>query len=311
MKIVFMGTPDFAVPSLKMLLDKGYDVPLVITQPDKPRGRGKKISFTPIKEYAIKKNINVIQPERIKKNTELIEKLNDINPDLIVVTAYGKILPEEMLKLPKYGCINVHASLLPKYRGAAPINWVLINGENETGISTIIMEKGLDTGDILMQCSIPISDDDNAITLHDKLSELGGKVLIKTINKLLDNTINPQKQNDENATYAPIIEKSLGLIDWRMSAKDIRNRVRGLIPWPGTYTFYEEDLIKIWDAIAIDNVDDAEPGEVLESKNDLIIKCGSGALKVLEIQSGGTRKMRIEDYLRGHNIIKGVVLKEK
>ncbi|SNX55597.1 methionyl-tRNA formyltransferase [Thermoanaerobacterium sp. RBIITD] len=308
MNIVFMGTPDFAVPSLKKLIDVGYNVSAVVTQPDKPKGRGKKLLFPPVKEYALENNIEVLQPQKIKKNQEIFDKIKTLNPDFIIVVAYGKILPEEILNIPKHGCINVHASLLPKYRGAAPINWAIINGEKETGITTMYMEKGLDTGDILMQRAIPILYDDNAETVHDKLAQLGGEVLIETLERLKNGTLEPTKQNDNYATYAPILEKSMGQIDWSKNADDIRNLIRGLRPWPGTYTYYNGNILKIWSAVVVGDQSDAKPGTILESGKNLVVKCGLNALKILEIQSEGTRKMSIGEYLRGHNIKKGEML---
>lgn len=303
-----MGTPDFAVPSLKKLIDVGYNVSAVVTQPDKPKGRGKKLLFPPVKEYALENNIEVLQPQKIKKNQEIFDKIKTLNPDFIIVVAYGKILPEEILNIPKHGCINVHASLLPKYRGAAPINWAIINGEKETGITTMYMEKGLDTGDILMQRAIPILYDDNAETVHDKLAQLGGEVLIETLERLKNGTLEPTKQNDNYATYAPILEKSMGQIDWSKNADDIRNLIRGLRPWPGTYTYYNGNILKIWSAVVVGDQSDAKPGTILESGKNLVVKCGLNALKILEIQSEGTRKMSIGEYLRGHNIKEGEML---
>lgn len=305
MNIVFMGTPEFAVPSLKKLVEFGHNVMLAITQPDKPKGRGKKLSFPPVKEFAIKHGIEVYQPLKLKNNEEVFEKIRRLNPELIVVAAYGKILPEEILKIPKFGCINVHASLLPKYRGAAPINWAVINGEKETGITIMYMEKGLDTGDILLQKSIPILEEDNAETIHDKLAILGGDVLIDAINMMCNGTLMSVKQDDSKATYAPMLEKSMGLINWEKDAIEIRNLIRGLRPWPGAYTYYNGSMLKIWSADVYHCFGDEKPGTIIESDDTLIIKCGKEALKVIEIQGEGTRKMNVEDYLRGHLIKKG------
>ncbi|KAA5806084.1 methionyl-tRNA formyltransferase [Thermoanaerobacterium thermosaccharolyticum] len=305
MNIVFMGTPEFAVPSLEKLIESGHNVMLVITQPDKPKGRGKKISYSPVKECAIKNNIEVFQPPKLKNNKEIFDKLSQLNPDLIVVAAYGKILPEEILQIPRYGCINVHASLLPKYRGAAPINWAIINGEKETGITIMYMEKGLDTGDILLQMSIPILEEDNSETIHDKLAVLGGNALIDAINKMVDGTLMPVKQDDSKATYAPILEKSMGLIDWQKDAVEIKNLVRGLRPWPVAYTYYKGNMLKIWAAEVYSYEGKEKPGTVIYAGNTLVVKCGKDALKILEIQSEGTRRMTVEEYLRGHIIGKG------
>ncbi|WKV09203.1 methionyl-tRNA formyltransferase [Thermoanaerobacterium sp. CMT5567-10] len=305
MNIVFMGTPEFAVPSLEKLIEFGHNVMLVITQPDKPRGRGKKISYSPVKECAIKNNIDVFQPPKLKNNKEVFDKLRKLNPDLIVVAAYGKILPEEILQIPRYGCINVHASLLPKYRGAAPINWAVINGEKETGITIMYMEKGLDTGDILLQKSIPILEEDNSETVHDKLAVLGGNALIEAINKMVDGALKPVKQDDSKATYAPILEKSIGLIDWQKSAVEIKNLVRGLRPWPVAYTYYKGNMLKIWAAEVYSYEGKEKPGTIITTGSALIVKCGKDALKILEIQSEGKRRMTVEEFLRGHTIEKG------
>lgn len=305
LNIVFMGTPEFAVPSLEKLIESGHNVMLVITQPDKPKGRGKKISYSPVKECAIKNNIEVFQPPKLKNNKEIFDKLSQLNPDLIVVAAYGKILPEEILQIPRYGCINVHASLLPKYRGAAPINWAIINGEKETGITIMYMEKGLDTGDILLQMSIPILEEDNSETIHDKLAVLGGNALIDAINKMEDGALMPVKQDDSKATYAPILEKSIGLINWQKDAVEIKNLVRGLRPWPVAYTYYKGNMLKIWAAEVYSYEGKEKPGTVIYAGNTLVVKCGKDALKILEIQSEGTRRMTVEEYLRGHIIGKG------
>lgn len=304
-----MGTPEFAVPPLKKLFDEGYYIEAVVTQPDKPKGRGMKIAFSPVKEFALKKGIEILQPDRIKGNEEFINKLKEISPDVIIVVAYGKILPETILNLPPLGCINVHASLLPKYRGAAPINWAIINGEKETGITTMLMNKGLDEGDILIKKAIPILEDDDAKTIHDKLSLLGGEVLSDTLKKLVEGTLRPVKQDDNESSYAPIIDKTMGYIDWSKNANVIRNLIRGLSPWPGCYTFYKNKMLKIWKTDIISHVDNnISPGTVICSDNELIVKCGEHALSIIEIQGEGTRRMGIKEYLRGHNIQKGAVL---
>ncbi|ERM92386.1 methionyl-tRNA formyltransferase [Caldanaerobacter subterraneus subsp. yonseiensis KB-1] len=309
MRIVFMGTPEFAVPSLKRLFEEGYDVLAVVTQPDKQRGRGMKVSFSPVKELALQKGVKVLQPESVKNNPEFLQELKELNPEVIVVAAYGKILPEEILTLPEYGCINVHASLLPKYRGAAPINWAIINGEKETGITTMLMDKGLDTGEMLLKRSIAIEEDDDAQTLHDKLANLGAEVLSETLKKLKEGKLIPEKQKDEEATYAPIITKEMGHIDWKSPACRIRNLIRGLKPWPGCYTFYDGKMLKIWKAEVVEHFGNEPPGSVLKSKDELIVKCGENALRILEIQQEGSRKMGIREYLIGHNIPEGTILK--
>ncbi|MGB9678961.1 MAG: methionyl-tRNA formyltransferase [Thermoanaerobacteraceae bacterium] len=308
MKIVFMGTPQFAVPSLKKLYEENYEIQAVVTQPDKKKGRGMQKNFSPIKQYALNIGANILQPEKIKGNLDFIKELKALNTDFIVVVAYGKILPEEVLSIPKYGCINVHASLLPKYRGAAPINWAIINGEKETGITTMFMDKGLDTGDMLLKKSIKIMENDDAITIHDKLADLGGNVLIDTIEGLKKGLILPIKQNEDEATYAPIISKKMGHIDWSKDCNYIRNLVRGMVPWPGTYTFYNGKMLKIWKTEFVSYDGYEEEGTVLSNNNKLLVKCLNGALNILEVQGEGTKRMNISDYLRGHNIIEGTVL---
>ncbi|ABY93041.1 methionyl-tRNA formyltransferase [Thermoanaerobacter sp. X514] len=309
LKIVFMGTPEFAVPSLQKLFEEGYDVAAVVTQPDKQKGRGMKFSFSPVKEVALQKGVEILQPEKIKNNPEFLNRLEEINPDAIVVVAYGKILPEEILTLPKYGCINVHASLLPKYRGAAPINWAIINGEKETGITTMLMDKGLDTGDMLIKKSIPILEEDDAETLHDKLSRLGAEVLIETLKGLEKGSLTPVKQREEEASYSPILTKEMGHIDWNKTAEEIRNLIRGMKPWPGCYTFYGDKMLKIWKGEIVEYNGNEENGTVLKSKGDLIVKCDKDALKIVEIQQEGSKKMGIREYLIGHNIPEGTIFR--
>ncbi len=304
-----MGTPEFAVPSLQKLFEEGYDVEAVVTQPDKQKGRGMKLGFSPVKEVALKEGVEILQPEKIKNNQDFINRLKEISPDVIVVVAYGKILPEEILKLPKYGCINVHASLLPKYRGAAPINWAIINGEKETGITTMLMDKGLDTGDILLKKSIPILEEDDAETLHDKLSLLGAEVLIETLRRLKEGTLIPVKQDESQASYAPMLDKKMGHIDWNKSAEEIQNFIRGMKPWPGCYTFYGDTMLKIWKVQIVAYDGKEQSGTVLKSKEELIVKCGRDALKIAEIQQQGSKRMGIREYLIGHNIPEGTIFK--
>ncbi|MGI9554209.1 MAG: methionyl-tRNA formyltransferase [Thermodesulfobacteriota bacterium] len=306
MKIIFMGTPEFAVPSLRELVDSRHDVASVICQPDRPKGRGRKLASPPIKVLAAENSIPVLQPEKIKTD-EFYEQLKDLNPDLICVTAYGKILPSNILMLPKYGCINVHASLLPKYRGAAPINWAIINGEKKTGITTMLMDEGMDTGDILLTEESEIAEVDTSIELGNKLSEIGAKLLIKTIDRLEANELTPLKQNDNEATYAPIIKKEVGKIDWNKNADEIRDLIRGTQPWPGAFTTYNDKNLKIYKATLDPQEGDA--GKIIFSdKETLLIGTGRNSLNVLELQIEGGKRLSIEQFQMGNKLEEGIKL---
>jgi len=298
-KIVFMGTPEFAVPSLKALKEAGFE--LVITQPDKPAGRGKKLTPPPVKVEAERLGIKVYQPERIKDNEELRRILEEIKPELIVVAAYGKLLPEWLLNIPKKGAINVHASLLPKYRGASPIQAALLNGEEETGITIMKVSPELDAGDILSQESLKIDREDNAQTLHDKLSALGAKLLVETIPKYLRGEIEPKPQEHEKATYAPQIRKEMGKIDWQLPAERIFNMVRAFYPWPTAYTTFRGKLLKITKAEPIQESADGSFGEIVKVERDgFLVKTGDGLLKVKRVKPQGKREMEAEDFIRGY-----------
>jgi len=306
MNIIFMGTPDFAVPSLKALIDSKYNVVGVVCQPDKPSGRGRKLTSPPVKILAEAESIPLLQPEKIRTD-EFFDEIKFHNPDLICVTAYGKIIPPNILELPKYGCINVHASLLPQYRGAAPINWVIINGEKTTGITTMLMDEGMDTGDILLKEEIEIGEDDTSIELSEKLSAIGALLLIETIEKGQNDEIRPLKQNDSEATYAPIIKKEVGKIDWNKSADAIRNLVRGTQPWPGAFTSYNGKNLKIF-RTSINNLN-GDPGKVLASDGGkLVIGTGQNSLDISELQIEGGKKLKITDFLRGNNLETGTTL---
>ena len=244
MKIVFMGTPEFAVPALEALIEK-FDVEAVFTQPDKPKGRGKKLAMSQVKEVAVKHDIKVFQPEKLKKDRETIEELKNIAPDFIIVVAYGQIFSKEILEIPKYGCINLHASLLPKYRGAAPINWAIINGEKVSGNTTMFMDEGLDTGDMLLKSEAQITDSMTAGELHDKLMEQGGELLVNTIKGIMDGKIKRIKQEDDKSCYSPMLSKETGKIDWTKGGKKINNLIRGLNPWPLASTHYNGEVKKI------------------------------------------------------------------
>lgn len=317
MNIVFMGTPDFAVESLSKIYDSGHNVLAVVSQPDKTSGRGMKLTMPAVKEYAISKNIKVLQPEKVKGNEEFISELKKLNPDVIVVVAYGKLLPKEILEMPKYGCINVHGSLLPAYRGSAPIQWAIINGETTTGITTMYMNEGMDTGDMILKREIEISHEDTYGTLYDKLKKLGGKAIVETLEKIADGIIPREKQSD-NCSYAPMIEKSLGNIDWDKSAASIRNLIRGLNPMPGAYTKLDDSIMKIWKAEVLNlqsfsekygELNFAIPGTVLiaNSKDGLFVSTGEGVLKIEELQMTNSKRMLAVDYLRGHEIKEGSI----
>ncbi len=304
MNVVFMGTPDFAVESLSKIYENGHDIKAVISQPDRKSGRGMNLIKTPVKEYAESKNIPVFQPEKIRKDPELIEKIRQMKPDVIVVVAFGQILPQEVLDIPRYGSINVHGSLLPKYRGAAPIQWSIINGDEVTGITTMQMDAGMDTGDILKKYEIGIDPDDTYGTLYEKLKILGGKAIVDTLDRLVDGTIQRKKQ-PEDFSMAPMIEKEMGKIDWNKTSKEIRNLIRGFNPMPGAYTNIGDTKMKILRAeYTYEIYDDKLPGEIVkgDSKAGLLVKTGDGVLELTEIQMPNLKKMEAKEYLRGHNL---------
>lgn len=302
MKIVFMGTPDFSVNALENIVKAGHDVVGVITQPDKPKGRGGKMQYTPVKEKALELGLDVYQPQRVKE-TEFIEKLKEMNPDAIVVIAFGQILPKAILDMPKYGCINVHASLLPKYRGAAPIQWSVIDGEKETGVTTMYMNEGLDTGDIIDKVVVPIDKKETGGSLFDKLAIEGGKLILKTLIELENGTAVRTPQDDSKSNYAGMINKQLGKIDFNKSANEIERLIRGLNPWPSAYTKMEGKTLKIWDADVDDSENDSAPGTITEVGKDFIrVATGKGSLKILELQLEGKKRMKTRDFLNGAKI---------
>jgi len=309
MKIVFMGTPEFAVPSLKAMV-KNFNVEGVFTQPDRPKGRGKKLAMSPVKEVALENNIEVYQPVSLRKQPEFIEKLKNIKPDFIIVVAYGQILPKEVLEIPKYACINLHASLLPKYRGAAPLNWAIINGEKKSGNTTMLMDVGLDTGDMLMTQEVDINDSMTAGELHDILMIQGGDLLVDTINKMVSGEITPIKQDDSKTCYASMLDKKMACIDWNKSASEIHNLIRGLNPWPVAYTHYEDKVMKIYKSHVLNENSKNEPGTVINVSNEGIkVACGEGILVVEEIQFPGKKPLKVEQYIRGNSIEIESVLK--
>lgn len=308
MNIVFMGTPDFAVPCLNELIENNHNVIGVVTQPDKPKGRSGELSCPPVKEFAQRCNIDVFQPQKIRES-EFVEKLKDINPDLIVVVAFGQILPESILNIPKYGCINVHGSLLPKYRGAAPIQWSIINGDEVTGVTTMYMDKGMDTGDIIQKREIEIGQDETADILFNRLSKLGSELLIETINKIQDGTITREKQDESQATKVGMLTKEIGNINWSKSALEIKNLIRGTYPWPGSYTYYKGIKVKLF-SIKIDtNEYNKSPGTIVDvTKDSIVVQCGKGSAIIKEIQFESSRRMSVKDYLVGHAIDKNEIL---
>ena len=283
MKIVFMGTPDFAVPSLEALIEK-FGVEAVFTQPDRPRGRGKKMVFSPVKEVAVKHDIKVFQPEKLKDDREAVEYLKELKPDFIIVVAFGQILTKEVLDIPKYGCINLHASLLPMYRGAAPLNWVIINGEKKSGNTTMLMDVGLDTGDMLLKDEVEITDNMTSGELHDILMNRGGELLIKTIEGLADGSIKGEKQEGETC-YAKMLSKETGKINWNNSAESIHNLIRGLNPRPIAHTTYKDENMKIYESEVLAESSNKEAGTIIEvSKKGMKVSCGKGILLVKKIQ---------------------------
>lgn len=312
MNIVFMGTPDFAVPCLNALIESGENVQAVFTQPDKPKGRGYKLTPPPVKEVALTHNIPVYQPLSLKNGEgaeNTLKVLTELSPDLIIVVAYGKILPKAILDLPKY-CINVHASLLPKYRGAGPIQWSVLNGEKVTGVTTMLMAEGLDTGDMLLSESVEIGENETASELHDRLSELGAKVLIDTIKSVKNNTLTPIKQDDSLSNYAPMLTKELCPIDFSKSAQEIHNQIRGLSTFPCATAILNDKRIKIYKSELVnENYADKSCGTVVNVKNFTVV-CGDGkCVKFTEVQAEGGKRMSTADYLRGKAIEEGTILK--
>lgn len=307
MKIVFMGTPDFAVPSLEALIEK-FGVEAVFTQPDRARGRGKKMVFSPVKEVAVKHDIKVFQPEKLKDDREAVEYLKELKPDFIIVVAFGQILTKEVLDIPKYGCINLHASLLPMYRGAAPLNWVIINGEKKSGNTTMLMDVGLDTGDMLLKDEVEITDNMTSGELHDILMNRGGELLIKTIEGLADGSIKGEKQEGETC-YAKMLSKETGKINWNNSAESIHNLIRGLNPRPIAHTTYKDENMKIYESEVLAESSNKEAGTIIEvSKKGMKVSCGKGILLVKKIQFPNGKPLTIEQYINGKDIEVGCKL---
>ena len=308
MKIVFMGTPDFAVPSLKALAEAGYEICGVFTQPDKPKNRGMKLQQSPVKQYALEAGLSVYQPAKMRDG-EALAILRELKPDLIAVAAYGKILPVDILELPRLGCVNVHSSLLPKYRGAAPINWAILNGEEETGVTIMYMAEGMDTGDILAQAKTPIDINENAAQLFDRLAQLGADLLVEMVKGLEAGTVKPVPQDESRASHASMLSREQSPMDWTRTARQLHDQVRGLFPWPAATTVLDGVRCKILRTALSGETTNKAPGVVLQAdKKGLRIACGDGALDILELQPDGKKVMAAAAFLLGHPIPAGMAL---
>ncbi|QXE89378.1 methionyl-tRNA formyltransferase [Geomonas subterranea] len=309
LRIIFMGTPEFACPTLRTLIERGENVVAVVTQPDRPKGRGQQTLPPPVKVVAQEHGIPVLQPVKVRL-PESIEEIRALQPDLIVVVAFGQILPKALLEIPKHGCINVHASLLPRYRGAAPLNWCIINGEAETGVTTMMMDVGLDTGDMLLKSATPIDPDEDTQSLHDRMSQLGAELLAQTLDRLVAGELTPEKQDDSLTCYAPMMKKEDGLINWTRSAQDIKNQVRGMTPWPGAFSFLDDKLLKVYKVQTAAGT--GNPGEVVAAGRDGIeVACGEGSLLIRELQLEGKKRMAAGDFLAGYKVPAGSLLGRK
>ena len=308
MKFVFMGTPDFSVGVLEELIKAGHECLAVVTQPDKPKGRGHNMQFTPVKEAAVAHDIPVMQPVKASE-PGFFEELEKLEPEIIVVAAFGQLLKKNILELPKYGCINVHASLLPKYRGASPIQWAVIDGEATSGVTIMQMAEGMDTGDMISKVEIPLAEDETGGSLFDKLSIEGAKLCVETVKAIGEGNVTKVKQDDALATYTGKIDKHFGLIDWNKSAKEIEQLIRGLNPWPSAFTYLDGKLLKIWKAKVSQESGDFEAGSIaFVNKNSFGIKCGDKILEILELQIEGKKRMDTDAFLRGYKVEVGVRL---
>lgn len=309
-RIVYMGTPDFAVEPLEAIIKAGYEVAAVVTQPDKQKGRGKEVKMTPVKECALRHGIPVFQPVKIKE-PEAVAELEKYQADLFVVAAFGQLLSEEILNMPEYGCINIHASLLPAYRGAAPIQWAVLNGEKESGVTIMQMDKGLDTGDMLLKRSVELSPKETGDSLHDKLMHLGAELIVEALSKLEKGELVPEKQKDELSSYAKKLTKAMGQIDWSKDAVSLERWIRGLNSWPSAYTFFGGKTLKIWEArVAEENgAQKAEPGHVVSvSREGFTVACGQGALQILSLQLEGKKRVLTREFLLGYQVEPGMIL---
>lgn len=305
-RIIFMGTPEFACPTLQTLFDCGEQVVAVFTQPDRPKGRGQKLQPPPVKELALAHGITVHQPAKVRV-PEVIDQIRELKPDLIVVVAFGQILPKALLEIPPQGCVNVHASLLPRYRGAAPLNWCIVNGESETGVTTMLMDVGLDTGPMLLKKATPIDPDEDIHSLHDRMSELGAALLSETLDGLKSGRIIPQPQDDIQTCYAPMLKKEHGVIDWQRPANEIHNQIRGFSAWPGAITWLEAAPLKLYRTAVSSGT--GTPGTIITTGKDGIeVACGQGSLIIKELQAAGSRKMDAASFLAGHPLLPGTLL---
>ncbi|MCF0130143.1 MAG: methionyl-tRNA formyltransferase [Pseudobutyrivibrio sp.] len=308
MKIVFMGTPDFSVATVDAIYKASHEITLVVTQPDKPRGRSGALSPSPVKEWALEHDIPVFQPERIKR-PEAVAELKKYEADLFVVTAFGQILSQEILDMPRFGCINVHASLLPKYRGAAPIQWAVLNGDEVSGVTTMMMAAGIDDGDMLLKKEYKLASDETGGSLFDKLAVMGGELIVETIDKLSKGMITPQPQDESEATHVGMIKKEDGCIDFSNAAVVIERQIRGLNPWPSAYTKLDGKTLKLWSAKVVSGVNKGQPGEVIAvDKTGFTVNCGLDSLYIMELQLEGKKRMKAGDFLRGYNLTEGVKL---
>lgn len=306
MRVVFMGTPDFAVGTLEEIIKAGHEVAGVVTQPDKPKGRGKTLMPTPVKEVAMKYELPVYQPKKVRE-PEFVEILRSLKPDVMVVAAFGQIISKEILEMPKYGCINVHASLLPAYRGAAPIQWAVINGEKESGVTIMQMDEGIDTGDMIEKVVVSIAEDETGGSLFEKLSQAGAKLCVKVLKALEEGKAVREKQPEESTTpYAKMIDKKMGAINWENSAKEIEQLIRGLNPWPSAYTKLQGKTLKIWRAAVLFEDSNDAPGQVVQvTKDSIVVQTGHGLLKILELQLEGKKRMDTASFLRGYTLKEG------
>ena len=302
LRIVYMGTPDIAATILERLLDEPYEIVLAVTQPDRPKGRGKEMAMSPVKELAIRHDIPVFQPEKLR-NPDAVKVIEKAKPDMIVVAAFGQILPKSVLDMPKYGCINVHASLLPAYRGAAPIQWAILDGQKETGVTIMYMNEGLDTGDILLQKTVTIEDDETGGSLHDKLATAGAEALVEALPGIIDGSLKPVAQGEMTTAYAKQLTKEMGRLDFTKSAVELERYIRGLNPWPGTFTTLDGKMLKIWQAEVTELTDtSAEPGTVTDiTKKSFTYVTAEGGLRILSLQPEGKRRMTTEEFLRGYH----------
>ena len=308
MKVIYMGTPDFSVGALEAIIKAGHEVVLVVTQPDKPKGRGKAMQASPVKECALSHGIEVFQPTKIRES-ENVEYLRKFGADIFVVAAFGQILPKSILDMPKYGCVNIHASLLPKYRGAAPIQWAVINGDEVTGVTTMLMNEGIDTGDMIAKKQVRLAEDETGGSLFDRLADTGAELIVETMKMLEEGTAEFTPQNSEEATHTSMISKELGSIEWSKPAAEIERLIRGLNPWPSAYTRLKGKTFKIWKAQVVEVSSSDKPGTIIKiGKDELLVQTGEGALALIEVQLEGKKRMDVASFLRGCQIEEGIVL---